>query len=76
MPQVSLYLDEATMELLRRRAALGNASLSRYVSKLVQKDAETGWPEGFWDLFGSVDDGTFAPPPELSFALDAPREGF
>ncbi|HIY82754.1 MAG TPA: antitoxin [Candidatus Rubneribacter avistercoris] len=73
MPQLSLYLDEATMGELRKRASLRNVSLSKHVAELIRNDAATGWPEGYWDLFGSVADSSFVAPSELSFAYDAPR---
>lgn len=75
MPQLSLYLDEASMAVLRERAERQHVSLSRYAtSRLGLREPETGWPEGYWDLFGSLRDNTFAVPEELDASLDQPVE--
>ncbi|WP_302395737.1 antitoxin [Eggerthella sinensis] len=76
MPQLSLYLDEATMGELRKRASLRNTSLSKHVVELIKNDTAAGWPEGYWDLFGSIRDSSFVAPNELSFERDAPRGTF
>lgn len=73
MPQVSLYLDDDTMQVVRKKAALANESLSKYVADLIRSDASGGWPKGYWKLFGSIDDAAFGEPEELSFALDGKR---
>lgn len=76
MPQLSLYIDDDTMNGLRKRASLNDESLSKYVVRLIKNDASDGWPEGYWSLFGSVSDDSFSAPADLSFALDAPRGSF
>lgn len=73
MPQLSLYLDEVTMGGLRDRAKQNDVSLSKYVRSLLRQDTTSKWPEGFFDLYGSIDDDTFVRPPELDPALDRPR---
>ena len=73
MAQLSLYLDDDTMERLRRRAEERHTSLSKYVSDLVRRDLGSGWPPGFLDLYGSIDDDAFVEPDEIPFELDAPR---
>lgn len=58
MPQLSLYLDESTMEALRQDAARAGTSLSKYVANVLHEHAESSrWPDGFFDLYGSFDDG-------------------
>lgn len=76
MPQLSLYLDDVTMEALRKRASLRGVSLSRYASELVKQDAAVGWPEGYWDLYGSVDDDAFAESEDDPFVRDGSQEDF
>lgn len=73
MAQLSLYLEEETMDLLRKKAVLANVSLSKYVAKLIRSDVSSGWPMGYWDLYGSIDDETFCEPAELAFELDGER---
>lgn len=74
MPQLSLYLDESTMERLRERAASEHVSLSKFAAHCIaEDDCHSAWPAGFWELYGSIDDDSFACPDELDPALDAPR---
>jgi hypothetical protein len=55
MPQLSLYLDKPTLQVVEKNAQLEGTSLSKYVAGLIHGHAARHWPEGFWDLFGSVD---------------------
>ena len=73
MAQLSLYLEDETMGALRKKAALANMSLSKYVADLIRGDVANGWPTGYWDLFGSIADETFCEPAELSFEVDGER---
>ena len=59
MPQLSLYMDEPTMEGLRRDAAREGKTLSKFVAG---------------DLYGACDDDTFVEPPEIPWEFDAPRK--
>ncbi|WP_172135691.1 antitoxin [Adlercreutzia sp. ZJ473] len=71
MPQLSLYLDEPTMASLRESSALAELSLSKYVSNLVRDHHESGgWPAGYWDVYGALEDDTFTAPPDVDPALD------
>ena len=74
MPQLSLYLDEASMQQLRERARDEGVSLSKYAGAAIeQRVGSTGWPEGYWELYGSIDDESLAAPADLDFARDRPR---
>ena len=45
MPQLSLYLDEPTMEMLREKSSRAHQSMSRYVTGLIRESGEgRGWP--------------------------------
>lgn len=76
MPQVSLYLDDTTMTDLRKQAAMQDASLSRYVVRLIKDDIASGWPDGYWDMFGSIDDNSFMLPVEPSSGRGATKGVF
>lgn len=73
MAQLSLYLDDATMDDLRKAAQTDGVSLSHYVAALVHERTASGWPEGYWKLYGCIADDTFEAPAQLSFEHDAPR---
>lgn len=70
MPQLSLYLDGETMESLRDGAGRERVSLSQYARCLIQNQAESAWPAGFWETYGALDDPTFVEPLELDVSLD------
>ena len=61
MPQLSLYVDDATMETLRTSALAEGVSMSRYASGLIRDRARFGtWPQGYWEgVYGCLDDDTF-----------------
>lgn len=75
MAQLSLYMDEASMDSLRVDAAKAGLSLSSYAREVLETRHEVGcaWPEGYWDsIYGSLIDPSFVVPPELDPALDGP----
>ena len=61
MPQLSLYLDDDTMETLRAAARGEGVSMSKYASGLIRERARFGgWPQGYWeDVYGCLHDDTF-----------------
>ena len=68
MPQLSLYIDDDTMEVLRAGAKAEGVSLSRYAADAIlqkhngptQRDE---WPTGYWEsVYGCLDDPTFVAP--------------
>ena len=67
MPQVSLYLEQSVLEVARSKARIEKISLSKYVSRTLSKDATTGWPKGYWDLFGALTDDSFVRPDDVPF---------
>ncbi len=64
MPQLSLYLDDGTLKLVERAAKLKNTSISKWVRGKVLQSLKNEWPDGYFDLFGAVEDSS----------LDAPAE--
>ena len=72
MPQLSLYLDEPTREVLREQSARAQTSMSKFVTGLIQESKEgRRWPEGYWDqVYGCLADPTFVAPAEVSVPLD------
>ena len=77
MPQLSLYLSDENLTILRKRANEEGVSMSKHVNRLIEQDAlSRGWPQGFWDLFGAIQDGTFAAPPDALPENNAELEAF
>ena len=76
MPQLSLYLDDITMDVLRRSAEKEGVSLSHYARRLIQDQASSAWPVGFCGTYGSVKDDSFVAPEELDPELDGELVSF
>ncbi len=77
MPQVSLYLDEPSMENLRKEAAHAEVSLSKYVAQLIQDHRERDeWPQDYWNIYGSLNDESFQVPKDYDASLDGPLPSF
>lgn len=74
MPQLSLYLDKDTLQLLERAAKIEHLSLSKYVTKKLRESIQHDWPKGYSSLFGSVTDNTFSYHTTETFNSDIPRE--
>ena len=58
MPQLSLYIDDATMETLRTSALSEGVSMSKYAAGLIRDRALHGsWPQGYWEsVYGCLSD--------------------
>lgn len=77
MPQLSLYMDEPTMCVLRERSACEGVSLSKFVGNLIRKDASGDkWPQGYWSVYGALNDDSFTVPNELDERLDGSLPSF
>ena len=75
MPQVSLYVDDETMESLRHGARKEGISLSQYTARAIQDRLQTGgrtWPPGYLDrVVGSLSDDELFNRPEQPFCSPA-----
>ena len=74
MPQLSLYLDEDTLQKIEAEAKLSGTSVSKYVTSALRMHFTKTWPDWHKDLFGSISDESFAKPESIDFSLDARRE--
>ncbi len=74
MPQVSLYLNEKTYAKVRRAAEAESVSISKWVSKRLDRAIAANWPDAFGELFGSIVDKSFKAPRRNAFISDAKRE--
>ncbi len=74
MPQISLYIDEETLEKLKAAAEREHTSISKWVADHIRKQVEPEYPPGYGALFGSIKDETFTAPKEIDDELDTFRE--
>lgn len=52
MPQLHCYVKEELADKLQIKARQAHLSVSKYLALLVEKEVETQWPEGYFELFG------------------------
>lgn len=74
MPQISLYIDRDTLTKIEKSANKEKISISKWVGNNIKKVIKEDYPEGFFDLFGSIADESFKID-KLSFKNDSKREG-
>ena len=74
MPQLSLYIDEDTLQKIEAGASMSKTSVSKFVSAALREYFTHNWPEGYKNIFGSITDDHFVLPDALDFTLDATRE--
>ncbi|MCL1905134.1 MAG: hypothetical protein FWG19_03310 [Methanomassiliicoccaceae archaeon] len=74
MAQLSMYMETDLYEKVKARAKEKGMSFSGYVSSVLVERLAVSWPEGYFDLIGSITDETFQAPEELPPSLDAKRE--
>lgn len=69
MAQLHCYVPEELAEQAQRRAEQAGLSLSRYLAELVKRDAQanSGWPEGYFDLFGQWEGAPMERAPQGEF---------
>jgi hypothetical protein len=66
MPQLHLYVPDDVAERLREKAKAKNMSLSKYLSEIVQRETQSGWPEGYFEeVIGGWQGEPLERPPQL-----------
>ena len=74
MPQISLYIDEDTLEKIGHMAKAENISISKWVGNNIKSLIKHQYPKDFFSLFGVIKDDTFQRSEELDPTLDIERE--
>ena len=64
LPQVSVYLNEDIYKELKLKAKEKERSMSRIMSDRLIEYLH-GWPQGYFDVFGSLKDDSFEIPEDL-----------
>jgi len=76
MPQISLYIDEATLRKVESAASRQHVSISKWVAEQIRSKVEPVYPKDYEDLFGSLQEDSLVRPEDLDRTLDIPREAF
>ena len=74
MPQVTMYLDEETRELMTSAAQAAGVSQSRWVAELIRAKTKPTWPPDWHTCLGEFPD--FPLRDDQPAAADAPRIDF
>ena len=73
MPQISLYIDEATLKKVEQQAKMEHISISKWVSEQIKNKIDPRYPADFETLYGSLSD-EFIRQDQLSYSHDSIRE--
>ena len=76
MPQISLYIDEATLKKVESAASREHVSISKWVADQIRSKVDPVYPQGFESLFGSLSDEPLIRPVQTDSIKDSQREEF
>lgn len=74
MAQVTLYLDDDTMDRMRAAAEASGLSMSAWLARLVRERTRADWPREIIDLVGAWPDLPTAETLREAAPTDGPRE--
>ena len=74
MPQLSLYLDQKTMDLVEKMAKIDKTSISKWVGGKLKSSVKNNWPIQYFDNYGVLAEDDFAEIKDLSLSEDTERE--
>jgi hypothetical protein len=74
MPQLSLYIDQETLEKIERAAKNQKTSLSKWVVARLRDSIGSAWPAEYKSLFGALQDDSFHVERPAGFEHDSLRE--
>lgn len=74
MAQLTIYIDQETIQKIEKAAAANRVSVSRWVRDTIQAVLEDRWPASYARLFGALKDTDLEEPEQLDDRDDAPRE--
>lgn len=74
MSQLTIYLDDNTLKKIARAAQSEKSSVSLWVKKQILRAFKSAWPDGYFELLGSLKDADLNEPEELSFSRDVKRQ--
>jgi hypothetical protein len=76
MPQITLYLDDATHALVEQAALANGVSKNRWVAGIIRKYAAHNWPQACLALAGRFPDFPLREESPVALPADVPHLGF
>lgn len=74
MAQLTVYIDESTLQEIEKTASREKSSVSKWVKKVITNHFQNEWPESFVKTVGSLKESDLTTPSKLSFKNDIKRE--
>ena len=75
MPQLHCYVPEQIARKVQQRAAAAGLSTSRYLAELLQREVDSGWPEGYFEqVVGCWQGAELVRPPQPPLEIRAAFE--
>ena len=74
MSQLTIYLDQVTIQRVQSAARREHSSVSRWVKSKLATVLQDSWPKNYFSLFGALGDEDLARPEPLDRNLDHRRE--
>jgi hypothetical protein len=69
-----LNVDQIIFEKIERIAKQKKTSISNWVESNIKETLENAYPDGFFKLFGAIEDDTFIEPNEIDQKYNIQRE--
>ena len=63
MPHIIFHIDKKTLEKVEKAAKKEGISIPKWMRKQLKKSLKNNYTADFKNLFGSINDTTFAMPP-------------
>ncbi len=73
MPQLNLYVNDELLKKIEAAARMADTSISKWVRNRLVGTMSKTWPEGYFDVFGSLGEVDLARPSQGDLANDAAR---
>jgi hypothetical protein len=75
MSQLTVYIDEDTLKKIELAARRAHESISKWVKKSLVSTLENKWPEGYFNICGSLkNEKDFQRPAQPSFSDETRRQ--
>ena len=53
MAQLHCYVPDEVAKRFQEKAKHAHLSVSKYLARLIKNEIDSGWPENYFELFGS-----------------------
>lgn len=74
MGQVSIYLDDDMLDKIKKASEMSDVSVSKWIRTHLNESLKNQYPEGYFELYGSLAEADFQRPEQVPFEEDTPRE--